>query len=111
MPVWLISPPVVARPAAWVARSSSPHRTPPAARAMRAAGSTWIAFISDRSIITPPSQTAWPATAWPPPRTETSSSRSRAKRTASATSSAPAQRAISAGWRSIAPFQTRRASS
>ena len=41
-----------------------------------------IAFISERSIITPPSQTAWPATAWPPPRTETSRSRSRAKRTA-----------------------------
>ncbi len=55
--------------------------------------------------------TAWPATACPPPRTETSRSCSRAKRTASATSSAPAQRAISAGRRSMAPFQTRRASS
>jgi hypothetical protein len=31
MPVWLMSPPVVARPAGWVARSSSPHSTPPAA--------------------------------------------------------------------------------
>ena len=111
MPVWLMMPPVVASPNCCVARSSSPHSTPPAARAVRAAGSTRIAFISERSIITPPSTTAWPATAWPPPRTETGRSRSRAKRTASTTSSAPAQRAISAGRRSIAPFQTRRASS
>jgi hypothetical protein len=78
---------------------------------VRAAGSTETAFISERSIITPSSQTAWPATAWPPPRTEMTRSRSRAKRTAAVTSSAPAQRAISAGRRSIAPFQTRRASS
>ena len=67
--------------------------------------------MSDRSIITPPSQTAWPATAWPPPRTETSRSASLANLTASTTSSAPAHRAIRAGRRSIAPFQTRRASS
>ena len=75
-------PPVVARPWRWVARSSSDQTTPPAARATRAAGSTDTAFISDRSIITPSSQTAWPATACPPPRTETGRSRSRAKRTA-----------------------------
>ena len=56
---------------------------PPAARATRAAGSTDTAFMSERSIITPSSQTAWPATEWPPPRTETGRSRSRAKRSAS----------------------------
>ena len=46
-----------------------------AARASRSprSGSTAIAFISARSIITPPSVTARPATLWPPPRTETSS--------------------------------------
>jgi len=111
MPVWLMIPPVVASPNCWVARSSSLQSSPPAARAVRAAGSTRTAFISDRSIISPPSTTACPATACPPPRTETGRSRSRAKRTASTTSSAPAQRAISAGRRSMAPFQTCRASS
>ena len=55
--------------------------TPPAARATRAAGSTDTAFISDRSIITPSSRTAWPTTECPPPRTEIGSSRSRANRT------------------------------
>jgi hypothetical protein len=78
---------------------------------MPASRSTRTAFLSDRSIISPPSTTAWPATAWPPPRTETGRSSSLAKRTASTTSSAPAQRATSAGRRSMAPFQTRRASS
>jgi hypothetical protein len=58
IPVWLMTPPVVARANGWVARSSSLHSTPPAARAVRVAGSTRIAFISDRSIMIPPSQTA-----------------------------------------------------
>src|SRR5581483_8642000 len=111
IPVWLMIPPVVASPNPWVARPNSPQSTPTAARAILSSGSTRIAFIMDRSIISPPSQTACPATEWPPPRTETSRSWFRAKRTASTTSSAPAQRAMSAGCRSIAPFQTRRASS
>jgi hypothetical protein len=111
MPVWLTIPDGTASPKRWVARSSSPSRTPPAARAQPAAESTRTALSSDRSIISPPSTTACPATAWPPPRTDTGSSCSLAKRTASTTSSAPAQRAISAGRRSMAPFQTRRAPS
>ncbi len=57
----------------------------------------------------PPSQVPWPATLWAPPRTAVSSRSLRAKRTASTTSATLAQRAISAGRRSIAPFQTRRA--
>jgi hypothetical protein len=111
IPVCLTIPDGTASPNRWVARSSSPSRTPPAARAVRAAGSTRTAFLSDRSIISPPSTTPCPATAWPPPRTEIARSCSRAKRTAWTTSSAPAQRAIRAGRRSMAPFQTRRASS
>ena len=44
MPVWVTMPPAVASPCACVAASSSPHRTPPPARAVRAAGSTAIAL-------------------------------------------------------------------
>jgi hypothetical protein len=110
-PVWLMTPPVVASPCGAVARSKSDQSAPPATRAARLWGSTRTDLISERSIITPLSQTESPATEWPPPRTETPRSFSRAKRTARVTSSAPAQRAINAGRRSIAPFQTRRASS
>jgi hypothetical protein len=68
-------------------------------------------FIGERSITRPSSHTAVPATPWPPPRTAIGSPASRAWRTAAATSSALVQRAISDGRRSIAPFQTCRASS
>jgi hypothetical protein len=54
MPVLEIVPPVVARPCACVAWSNSRHRTPPSAQAVRFVWSTLIAFISDRSITTPP---------------------------------------------------------
>ena len=47
----------------------------------------------------------------PPPRTAISRSRSRAKATAATTSATPVQRAMQAGWRSIAPFQISRAAS
>ena len=57
----------------------------------------------------PSSTRAVPATLWPPPRTASGSPCSAAKRTAVATSSASAQRAIAAGRLSIMPFQTRRA--
>ena len=88
-----------------------PHQAAGGPRDARAPGSTETAFICERSIITPSSQTEWPTTEWPPPRTESGSSRSRANRSACWTSSAPAQRAIRAGRRSMAPFQIRRASS
>ena len=52
-----------------------------------------------------------PATLWPPPRTAISRPWSRANRTAAATSAAPLQRAMSRGWRSMAPFHMARASS
>ena len=66
-------------------------------------------FIGERSITSPPSHSACPPTPWPPERTATSRSRSRAKRTAATTSATPVQRAMQAGWRSIAPFQILRA--
>ena len=72
-------------------------------------GSTDTARIAERSMTTPPSHTAVPATLWPPPRTAISRSWSRAKRTAATTSATPVQRAMQAGWRSIAPFQILRA--
>ena len=111
IPVWVTMPPTVARPCACVAASSSPHSTPAPARAVRAVASTAISFIGDRSTTSPPSQTDIPAMLWPPPRTATGSERSRAICTAAATSAALRQRAMIAGWRSIAPFHTRRASS
>ena len=111
MPVDEIAPPVVASPYAWVSRSNSRQVTPPWARAVRAAGSTLIPFIGVRSIIRPPSQMALPATLWPPPRTLTTSPRSRANRTALATSPVAAQRAIRPGRRSIMPLKIVRASS
>jgi hypothetical protein len=53
------------------------------------------------STISPPSVTARPATLWPPPRTEISSSCSRANFTASTTSAVFWQRTITAGRLSI----------
>src|SRR5882724_10356942 len=68
-------------------------------------------FISDRSIMSPSSHTAVPATLWPPPRTETNRPWVAAKRTASSTSAVPAQRAMRHGRLSIIAFQIRRAAS
>ncbi len=68
-------------------------------------------FISDRSMTMPSSHVALPATLWAPPRTAMDSPSSRANVTAAMTSTAPRQRAITAGRLSIIAFQTRRASS
>lgn len=59
----------------------------------------------------PPSHTECPAMLCPPPRTATSRPLLRAKLTAATTSGVLVQRAISAGRRSMVPFQMRRASS
>ena len=59
----------------------------------------------------PPSQVEKPGMLWLPPRTATSSPSLRAKPTAWRTSEASAQRAITAGRASWAPFQIERASS
>src|SRR5689334_18812498 len=110
MPVVEMTPPVTASPCTAVSRFSSRQSTPPCARAVRAAGSTWIPFMGDRSIMSASSMTARPATLWPPPRTLISRPSRRAKRTASATSAVFRQRAMSAGRRSIRPLWTARAS-
>ena len=110
-PVVEISPPGVARSNAVVSQSTSPQVARPCTQARRAAGSTRTARMFDKSIIMPPSQTAWRATPCPPPRTATVSPWSRAKSTAAITSATPSQRTIKLGRRSIIPFQTRRAAS
>ena len=63
-------------------RSTSPSVAPAPTRAVRAAWSTRTVRIGERSIISPPSQTALPAMLCPPPRTATSRSCARANRTA-----------------------------
>jgi hypothetical protein len=74
-------------------------------------GSTRTERRVERSIMTPPSDTALPATLWPPPRTESCAPVSRANSTVATTSSVVAHRAIRAGRRSTIPLNTRRASS
>ena len=59
----------------------------------------------------PSSHVALPATLWAPPRTATDSPSLRANVTAVMTSTAPRQRAITAGRLSMIAFQTRLASS
>jgi hypothetical protein len=78
---------------------------------MPVAGSTCTPRICDRSITRPSSLTALPATLWPPPLIDSGSACSRAKLTASTTSAAPVHWTISAGLRSIRPFQIALASS
>jgi hypothetical protein len=105
-PVCVTTPAGTASPKACVSRSSSPSRTPACARTVRPARSTRTPFIRERSITSPSSHTDKPGRLWPPPRTATASPTRRAKRTASMTSATPAQRAMSAGYRSIDPFHT-----
>ena len=111
MPVVATNPPVVASPNSCVSRSNSPQVTPGRARAVPASGSTRTPFIPDRSMTMPSSQTAFPATLWPPPRTATRRPCSLAKVTAATTSATPAQLAMITGRLSTIPFQTRRAPS
>jgi len=94
-----------------VAESNSPHRTPPPDRAVRASGSTVIDLRPLRSICIPSSQALSPEKLWPPQRTATTSCRSRAVFTAATTSAVVAQRATTAGWRSIIGLKSRRDSS
>src|SRR5262245_24936181 len=110
-PVEPTTPPGVTRPAPWVAVSKSSQVAPPPARATLVAGSTSTRRSRVRSITSPPSFMQCPAGLWPPPRTATSRSCVRAKSSAVATSSAPRQRAITAGRRSMRALKQRRASS
>ena len=111
-PVCDTVPAVHARPTAWAASSSSPSRAPPFTRAIRALGvDRDTPRIRERSMITPSSQVEWPGRLWPPLRTAMARSSSRANRSAATTSSALVGRRISAGRRSIMPFQTAREAS
>ena len=89
----------------------APPAPPPPARAVRACGSTAIDLSPRRSITMPSSQVLSPEKLWPPQRTATASPCSRAACTAATTSAVLAQRAITAGRRSIIALKTRRASS
>src|ERR1700756_2322201 len=60
IPVVETTPPVLAKQKACVSRLYSPQVRPASARAVRPTGSTLTLFIGDRSIISPPSQTALP---------------------------------------------------
>ena len=110
-PVVELMPTGVARPWAWVASSKSASVAPPSTVARRRSGSTRTAFIRERSITSPPSHVALPAMLCPPPRTASSSPLSRANPTPRTTSAVVAQRAMTAGRRSIIAFQILRASS
>ena len=81
------------------------------ARTLRPVTSTGTEFMAPRSMTSPPSQVAFPATLCPPLRTATSRSCSRAKLTASITSATPVHWAMSAGCLSTEPFQMIRAAS
>src|SRR6185503_6168 len=107
-PVWDTLPAVVARPCGSVARSSERRSAPPPTVARFAAGSTVTEPIGVRSIITPPCGTDRPRMPWPPHFTAMSRSRSRACRTAAATSAAVEQRAMRPGRRSTVAFQISR---
>jgi hypothetical protein len=90
-------PAVVARPWRWVAASNSPFSAPAPARARRRRGSTRTWLSPRRSITSPPSQTARPATPWPPARTAIGRPWARPKPTAVTTSAVSWQQAIIAG--------------
>ena len=111
MPVMETTPRVVASPYREVAASNSPSVSPASATARPRSGSTEIRFIEDMSSISPSSHTAFPATEWPPPLTDSGRSYSRATVTPQATSSAQEHLRIAAGRRSIIALNTRRDSS
>src|SRR5262249_15956523 len=78
---------------------------------MRRSGSARTPRRKLMSIINPPSQSAVPATLWPPPRTDNGTPYSRAKFRQATTSALPLTRAIRAGRFAIIAFQIVRASS
>jgi hypothetical protein len=110
-PVSETTPPGAASPSGAVTASTSAQVAPPCTCTVRPDGSMRTPRILDRSMTTPSSTTAVPATLCPPPRTVSATPYSVATRTAAATSWASAQRAIAAGRLSIMPFQTARATS
>src|SRR5215470_5498745 len=92
-----------------VAASTSPSRPPPPACTSLACGSTVTSRSPDRSMVSPPSAMALPATLWPPHRIAGGRPCSRATLTAATTSWVLVQRRISPGRRSTMAFHTWRA--
>src|SRR5829696_3929519 len=111
IPTEPVSPKPVASPWAAAAVVYSPAVRPVSAHAVRLSASISSARICARSSTIPPSDTPWPAPLWPPLRTASSATVSRAWAITWATSPASATRTITAGRRSIAPEKTVRASS
>ena len=111
IPVVELMPTGSARACCCVAASTSPNVQPGSTVARWVSGSMVTCFKSERSITMPSSHMALPAMLCPPPRTETSRPLSRAKLTASTTSSVEVQRAMMPGLRSIIAFQIWRTSS
>ena len=111
MPTEPVSPKGVARPWAAAASVNSIAVRPGCAQAIRASGSMCRPRMSARSRTMPPSTVPWPARLWPPPRTASSSSLSRAKQIVLETSRASAARTIARGRASTAAWCTWRAAS
>ena len=110
-PVWLTRPTGTASPCSCVAASRAPSSAPPPTFARRAAGSTLTWFIRLRSMTRPSSTTHEPDMLCAPHRTAISTPCAAANRTAACTSDSSAHMATASGRRSMAAFQTRRASS
>ena len=111
MPTEPVSPNGVAKPWAAAASVNSIAVRPGCAQAIRASGSMCRPRMSARSRTMPPSTVPWPARLWPPPRTASSSSLSRAKQIVFETSRASAARTIARGRTSTAAWCTWRAAS
>ncbi|COU75668.1 Uncharacterised protein [Mycobacterium tuberculosis] len=91
-----------------MAWSKSASVAPPCTRTRPVAGSSETARIAERSITTPPSHSAVPATLCPPPRTAVTIPASTARRSTVRTSHASWHVAIKAGSRATCPFQMAR---
>ena len=108
-PVWETCPNGIASACGAAASPTSLRSAPPPTRAVAFAASIEIAFINERSSVSPPSDIEWPGRLWPPQRTAISRPASRALRIAVETSLTVRGRAISAGRRSAIAFHSVRA--
>jgi len=104
MPVLARKPLGTAMPKAPVAWSRSPSVAPASTRTVPFSGSTVVLRSCERSTTSASFHTPSPPALWPPLRTETVTSYSRANRTQAITSATSRQRAIAAGRLSIMPL-------
>ena len=109
-PVRLTTPDGVASPCRWVARSTSPQAAPAGrGRAPLEASTIDAPQRRTRSMTTPPSHNAVPTTLCPPPANGDRQPLGERIGERASRVVPPAQRAIRAGWRSMAPFHSRTA--